>query len=192
MRLPIKGRGSHKGLRCISHHSRALLELIRVRVGSGTGIIGAVAGSDIRGRELGRHGTNRNLSRAGGLGRGQPPAGEPGRPLPPALLYRRCDPAELPFDQSGEIEDLLGADRPAACGRGASSSPSRCAARATTSMPRRQRHRQAYHGRGSAAAPAAGEPTPPDWCYVNNFDDPQKPRRLQLPPGRARRACARR
>ena len=27
--------------------------------------------------------------------------------------------------------------------------------------------------------------TPPDWCYVNNFTDPQKPHRLQLPPGRA-------
>jgi hypothetical protein len=31
---------------------------------------------------------------------------------------------------------------------------------------------------------ADGMPTPPDWCYVNNFADPQKPRRLQLPPGR--------
>jgi hypothetical protein len=29
-----------------------------------------------------------------------------------------------------------------------------------------------------------GAPTPPDWCYVNNFDDPQKPRSLRLPPGR--------
>ncbi|HMD67210.1 MAG TPA: Lon-like protease helical domain-containing protein [Stellaceae bacterium] len=28
-------------------------------------------------------------------------------------------------------------------------------------------------------------PTPPDWCYVNNFADPQKPRRLRLPSGRA-------
>jgi lon-related putative ATP-dependent protease len=27
--------------------------------------------------------------------------------------------------------------------------------------------------------------TPPDWCYVNNFTDPQKPHRLQLPAGRA-------
>ncbi len=27
-------------------------------------------------------------------------------------------------------------------------------------------------------------PAPSDWCYVNNFADPQKPRRLQLPPGR--------
>ncbi|MBV8504917.1 MAG: AAA family ATPase, partial [Alphaproteobacteria bacterium] len=32
---------------------------------------------------------------------------------------------------------------------------------------------------------ADGMPTPPDWCYVNNFTDPQKPRRLQLPAGRA-------
>ena len=31
---------------------------------------------------------------------------------------------------------------------------------------------------------AAGVPTPPDWCYVNNFVDPQKPYCLQLPPGR--------
>ena len=31
---------------------------------------------------------------------------------------------------------------------------------------------------------AESEPTPPDWCYVNNFDDPQQPRRLQLPAGR--------
>jgi len=32
---------------------------------------------------------------------------------------------------------------------------------------------------------AESSPAPPDWCYVNNFTDPQKPRRLQLPPGRA-------
>ena len=31
---------------------------------------------------------------------------------------------------------------------------------------------------------AESAPTPPDWCYVHNFADPQKPRRLQLPPGR--------
>jgi lon-related putative ATP-dependent protease len=32
-------------------------------------------------------------------------------------------------------------------------------------------------------------PTPPDWCYVNNFADPQKPRRLQLPAGRGSGLC---
>ena len=31
---------------------------------------------------------------------------------------------------------------------------------------------------------AEAMPAPSDWCYVNNFIDPQKPRRLQLPPGR--------
>jgi lon-related putative ATP-dependent protease len=31
---------------------------------------------------------------------------------------------------------------------------------------------------------AASDPAPPDWCYVNNFDDPQQPRSLRLPPGR--------
>ena len=32
---------------------------------------------------------------------------------------------------------------------------------------------------------AESAPTPSDWCYVNNFTDPQKPHRLQLPSGRA-------
>jgi len=29
-------------------------------------------------------------------------------------------------------------------------------------------------------------PTPPDWVYVNNFEAPNRPRALKLPPGRAR------
>lgn len=32
---------------------------------------------------------------------------------------------------------------------------------------------------------AEHRPAPPDWCYVNNFDRPDKPRALQLPAGRA-------
>ena len=30
---------------------------------------------------------------------------------------------------------------------------------------------------------AAGEPIPPDWCYVNNFEQPHRPRALRLPAG---------
>jgi lon-related putative ATP-dependent protease len=30
---------------------------------------------------------------------------------------------------------------------------------------------------------AAGESVPSDWCYVNNFEQPHKPRALRLPPG---------
>ncbi|MDR7415935.1 MAG: AAA family ATPase [Armatimonadota bacterium] len=33
---------------------------------------------------------------------------------------------------------------------------------------------------------ARRQPTPPDWCYVNNFTDPYQPRVVQLPPGRGR------
>ncbi len=32
---------------------------------------------------------------------------------------------------------------------------------------------------------AASEPTPDEWCYINNFDSPETPRTLRLPPGRA-------
>ena len=32
---------------------------------------------------------------------------------------------------------------------------------------------------------SATEPTPADWCYVHNFEDPHCPRALQLPAGRA-------
>ena len=31
---------------------------------------------------------------------------------------------------------------------------------------------------------AEGEPVPPDWVYVNNFETPHRPRAIQLPPGK--------
>ena len=31
-----------------------------------------------------------------------------------------------------------------------------------------------------------GKPPPDEWCYVNNFSDPYRPRALRLPPGRGR------
>jgi predicted ATP-dependent protease len=33
---------------------------------------------------------------------------------------------------------------------------------------------------------ARAKPIPPDWCYLNNFDDPYQPRAYRLPPGRGR------
>jgi lon-related putative ATP-dependent protease len=35
-------------------------------------------------------------------------------------------------------------------------------------------------------ARAKNQPTPPDWCYAYNFQDPSRPRALRLPPGRGR------
>ncbi len=112
------------------------------------------------------------------------PAFELAHPLPPALLYRRCDPAELPFALCSEFEeapDLIGQERAVE------------AIRFAMRMQRKGYNVYALGPTGSGRhalvqnllrQQAEGEPTPPDWCYVNNFVDPQKPYCLQLPPGR--------
>ena len=119
-----------------------------------------------------------------GPGWGGSPDAEPGRPLPPALLYRPCDPAELPFDQTGELEDPpgpIGQDRAVE------------AVEFAVAMRRKGYNIYALGASGTGKHTiiedllrrrAESVPTPPDWCYVNNFANPQKPRRLQLPPGR--------
>ena len=107
-----------------------------------------------------------------------------GQALPPALLYRRCDPAELPFELCSELEEapgLIGQER---------------AVEALDFAVRMRRKGYNVYALGASGTGrhsmvedllrqrAESEPTPPDWCYVNNFDDPQQPRRLQLPAGR--------
>ncbi len=112
------------------------------------------------------------------------------QPLAPAFLYRRCDPAELPFDLCSELEEapgLIGQERAvealnfALRMRGKGYNVYALGAGGTG------RHSMVEDVlRGKAEI----EPTPPDWCYVNNFDDPQQPRRLQLPPNRGSKLAA--
>jgi lon-related putative ATP-dependent protease len=112
------------------------------------------------------------------------PRFELGQPLAPALLYRRCDPAELPFDLCTELDEapgLIGQER---------------AAEAIRFAMRLRRKGYNVYALGAAGTGrhalvedllrerAANEPTPPDLCYVNNFADPQQPHYLQLPAGR--------
>ena len=100
-------------------------------------------------------------------------------------LFNRCDPASLPGDTTDDLEDLPGligqerAIEAVAFGIGIK--------------------RQGYNlfalgvsgtGKHSVIADylrrqAGRQPTPDDWCYVNNFTDPQKPNALRLPAGRA-------
>jgi lon-related putative ATP-dependent protease len=114
---------------------------------------------------------------------GADPVFEPAKKLPPDLLYRRCDPADLPFDLCSELPDapgFVGQDRAAEAIRFA--------------MRMRSKGYNVYalgaSGTGRHALveqllrdQAAKQPTPPDWCYVNNFAEPQKPRWLSFPPG---------
>jgi lon-related putative ATP-dependent protease len=113
------------------------------------------------------------------------PAAVRGRPLPTALLYRRCNPTELPFELVSELEEPsgpIGQDR----------------AVDAVEFAVHIRHK-GYNiyalgpsGTGKHTTiedllqrQAESAPTPCDWCYVNNFTDPSKPRLLQLPSGRA-------
>lgn len=99
-------------------------------------------------------------------------------------LYRRCDLSALPFASTAELEDLtevVGQDRALE------------AVRFGTGI-RRQGFNLFLLGpagmgkfttvRAFLEKKAADEPTPDEWCYVNNFDKPEKPRALRFPPGR--------
>jgi Lon-like LonC helical domain len=112
------------------------------------------------------------------------PRFEPGHALATALLYRRCDPAELPFELCTELDEapgLIGQER---------------AVEAIRFAMRLRRKGYNVYGLGVAGTGrhalvedllrqrAAAEPTPPDWCYVNNFADPTQPHHLQFPAGR--------
>jgi lon-related putative ATP-dependent protease len=104
--------------------------------------------------------------------------------LPPPLLYRRCDPAELPFALCSELAEapgLIGQER---------------AVEALNFALRIRGKGYNVYALGAAGSGrhlmvedllrqrAAGEPAPSDWCYVNNFADPQQPCRLELPAGK--------
>src|SRR5262245_15978745 len=113
-------------------------------------------------------------------------AAAPPVPLAAAELRRTVDPRTLGFRTTAEVEPasgLIGQERalkaiqfganikshdfnifvlgPAASGK-------------STAV-------RAHLGPKAAEAPA-----PPDWVYVYNFDNPNQPKAIQLPPGRAR------
>jgi predicted ATP-dependent protease len=106
------------------------------------------------------------------------------RPLPATLLYHRCVAADLPFALTSELEEapgLIGQERAVEAIK--------------LAMRMRRKGYNVYalgpsgtgrhsHIEALLRTQAESEPTPPDWCYVNNFVDPQKPCRLRLPAGR--------
>lgn len=104
--------------------------------------------------------------------------------LASAVLYHHCDISTFKFASTAELEDLtgfVGQDR---------------ALKAIEFGAGIQREGfnlfllgPAGTGKFSAVRAflqkkAAAEPTPEDWCYVNNFAKPEAPQALRLPPGR--------
>src|SRR3972149_286067 len=107
-------------------------------------------------------------------------------PLKPDALRRVCQPESLPF---GGTEELQRLEEVVAQGRAVEAITFGVGIRGagfnlfvlgppgtgkTTAIKR------------FLAREASKLATPPDWCYVNNFADPQRPRALRLPPGLAR------
>ncbi|MBN1945249.1 MAG: AAA family ATPase [Bradymonadales bacterium] len=105
------------------------------------------------------------------------------KPLEPGALYRPCDVEQLDFQTTDDLEDLHDV-----VGQ----------ARAVESIQfgigmRRRGYNLFVLGPPGAgkhavvkeylARKAATEPTPPDWCYVNNFKESAKPTVMKLPAG---------
>ncbi|MFM8330670.1 MAG: Lon protease family protein [Candidatus Methylumidiphilus sp.] len=107
--------------------------------------------------------------------------------LRPDQLFTRCDPAQFAFTTTAELADtgvVIGQERALEAlrtGLGVARQgfnvfalgPSGAGKlTATLEIVRREAEKQ---------------PPPEDWCYVNNFDNPAKPRALSLPAGMGKR-----
>lgn len=98
-------------------------------------------------------------------------------------LYRGCDPESLPFETTGELEDVEGViGQPRAVE----------AVSFGLGMPHRGYNLYALGSTGVgkhslvrdfAEKRADQDPVPSDWVYVNNFEDSRKPRTMRLPAG---------
>ncbi|HTS52879.1 MAG TPA: AAA family ATPase [Burkholderiales bacterium] len=105
------------------------------------------------------------------------------RPLASESLYRRSDLRHLPFDTTDDLEALPGifgqerAREAIDLGVGVRARGYNVFVLGPAGLGKHSLARELLEVR------AAREPTPPDWCYVNNFEHPHRPRALRLPPG---------
>ncbi len=105
------------------------------------------------------------------------------RQLEPAALFQHCDQQSFQFETTAELEELseiIGQPRAVD------------AVRFGIGIRREGYNLFALGPAGSgkhwlvqryAEQQAAGEPKPPDWCYINNFQQGHKPHMLCLPTG---------
>lgn len=102
-------------------------------------------------------------------------------------LFRRCDPKSLEFETTDDLEALdepLGQDRAVEAIQfaiGIRHHGYNLFVIGPTGMGKHRFVRRFLDRQ------AKDEPVPCDWCYVNNFDDIDKPKALQLPTGVAKK-----
>ncbi len=110
--------------------------------------------------------------------------------LAPDALRNRCDPAQFDFDSTAELaplEESLGQERAVEAlefGRAIAARGYNVFVLGSTGV-----------GKHGLVADFLGETPAPlgelaDWCYVNNFEVPHRPRLLKMPAGRGRALAA--
>jgi lon-related putative ATP-dependent protease len=104
-------------------------------------------------------------------------------PIPLDKLYQPTDPNQFSFettDQVDELTDIIGQPRAVEAvrfGTGMRSSGYNIYALGPSGTGKRSLVTKHFQ------TTASEETTPPDWCYVHNFDQSHKPKVIQLPPG---------
>lgn len=103
--------------------------------------------------------------------------------LSPAALYRRVDLELLDFATTDDLEtitEVVGQPRAMQAmkfGVDMARQGYNLFALGPAGLAKRRLVQQFFE------AHAAQQPTPPDWCYVHDFEHPHRPRALELPPG---------
>ena len=111
-------------------------------------------------------------------------------PLAAEQLYKRVSPGELKFETTAELQplsELIGQERAVEAVRFGIGMRSHGYNLYALGPPGLGKHTMV---RRCLERESASAPTPSDWCYVYNFDEPGKPRALKLPPGRGVRLRA--
>jgi len=105
------------------------------------------------------------------------------KPLTPEMLCQGCDPSLFPFQTTAELGDLaevIGQTRAIEAvqfGIGIAQEGYNLFSLGPAGVGKHFIVGQFLKKK------AASEPIPPDWCYVNNFEQSQKPHAVRLPPG---------
>lgn len=105
------------------------------------------------------------------------------KPLEPAMLRRRCDPESFSFETTAELEELteiVGQARAVEAVRFGIDIRREGYNLFVLGPPGIGKHSLV---RQFLEQEVGAKPTPADWCYVNNFEQPYKPHALRLPPG---------
>ncbi len=108
-------------------------------------------------------------------------------PLPVEALYQSCDPRQFDFETTAELEPLdrpLGQERAFEAIEFGVDIEQRGFNLFLLGSPGLGKH---HLVRQVLSRQASVEDARADWCYVNNFDNPQQPRVLKLPAGMGRK-----